>query len=872
MPSIYNELHTPLDEYYISPSIDDYSLHPTPNRPTTYYVSALCGAGKTVALADVIAEETKNPFSRNFLYVCPTKILMTEFQKHLEDRQVARVKSFNGDLIAQTTVSSAVVSYCRAEVATNGGHVLLITHATFIALSRFFNRSEWDIYIDEAPQITDYEFVNITHSYVLLRDIIGAKPYNGKLIELFIKNKVEFDSRRRSEDSGLVAFTKLFKWLRADNYRVFTSIQAFDALQGPAPAQNSKRDARFPYVAEVQSEIFSGVTIMGANLEKHMVFDLLKRSGHTLRENQKICSRLIYRNYPPETVARLTTYYLIEGSYSKGKAAKPSNKGKVLIETMHEAALNAVDGQEFVFLTNKDTYGAMHYANNGQELPHKSSGLNSFQHHTIFVSLAAFKRDETNKSLHAALGYGKECLQHTTEDEELHQAIMRTNLRVRTSTKKVIAIFSDTYAAGRLTNLIGSAKPSLLGDIEIIKEISPLSSDNFKSSLTQTQKNQNRNAQKLKKRLWMNEENTVFSYREDVSLVPDDLMSKDTKSTIQTEHIEQSDYHIDAGKRQVCLLKAIRVADRSHPPDEFTLRLTLHKSIYDKSPESHRSAAFSISEFVDEFRTQKSHTIAKKEKLTLFNPSQFDTFSPYDEYRTKSNFVYASAVVLDFDKGTMTPEQFEDVFWHHATSIRKFSFLNCNTFSRSPEQPNRFRVVIPLATPIRSVQGYERVVDWIQYTLMEELPDDIVIGLDKKSRSAVQSYYLPCTNQKHPKSAFLRSYGLNKKEFKRWGLKTSGFEQSIPLTGERGTTETVHIVGAADRDRFESLRSEIEALMAMSEGRHERYFQLTWDLRNVSVSYDEARSILLHIAKGEEKMIRKAHCNLQTVKKKAGWN
>ena len=45
MPSIYNELHTPLDEYYISPSIDDYSLHPTPNRPTTYYVSALCGAG-----------------------------------------------------------------------------------------------------------------------------------------------------------------------------------------------------------------------------------------------------------------------------------------------------------------------------------------------------------------------------------------------------------------------------------------------------------------------------------------------------------------------------------------------------------------------------------------------------------------------------------------------------------------------------------------------------------------------------------------------------------------------------------------------------------------------------------------------------------
>ena len=349
-------------------------------------------------------------------------------------------------------------------------------------------------------------------------------------------------------------------------------------------------------------------------------------------------------------------------------------------------------------------------------------------------------------------------------------------------------------------------------------------------------------------------------------------MSKDTKSTIQTEHIEQSDYHIDAGKRQVCLLKAIRVADRSHPPDEFTLRLTLHKSIYDKSPESHRSAAFSISEFVDEFRTQKSHTIAKKEKLTLFNPSQFDTFSPYDEYRTKSNFVYASAVVLDFDKGTMTPEQFEDVFWHHATSIRKFSFLICNTFSRSPEQPNRFRVVIPLATPIRSVKTYERVVDWILYTLIETLPDDVVIGLDRKSRSAVQSYYLPCTNQKYPESAFLRAHGLNKREFKRWGLKTSGFERSIPRSGAKESTEIIHIFGASNRDGLEALRSEFNALMAMTEERHNRYFQLTWDLRKVGVPYDEARSILLQIAKGEEKMIRKAHCNLLRVKSKVGWN
>ena len=76
MPSIYSELQTTLDDYHTCSSVDEYSSHPTSNAPTTYYVSALCGAGKTVALANIIAEESQNPFSRNFLYVCPTKILM----------------------------------------------------------------------------------------------------------------------------------------------------------------------------------------------------------------------------------------------------------------------------------------------------------------------------------------------------------------------------------------------------------------------------------------------------------------------------------------------------------------------------------------------------------------------------------------------------------------------------------------------------------------------------------------------------------------------------------------------------------------------------------------------------------------------------
>jgi hypothetical protein len=44
-------------------------------------------------------------------------------------------------------------------------------------------------------------------------------------------------------------------------------------------------------------------------------------------------------------------------------------------------------------------------------------------------------------------------------------------------------------------------------------------------------------------------------------------------------------------------------------------------------------------------------------------------------------------LVLDFDNGALSPEQFVEIFWTKAGRAGKRSFIICNTFSRSPEEP-----------------------------------------------------------------------------------------------------------------------------------------------------------------------------------------
>ena len=53
-------------------------------------------------------------------------------------------------------------------------------------------------------------------------------------------------------------------------------------------------------------------------------------------------------------------------------------------------------------------------------------------------------------------------------------------------------------------------------------------------------------------------------------------------------------------------------------------------------------------------------------------------------YRRQNNFRYAYGLVLDFDNGLLSPEEFERIFWIDAGPLGKTSFIICNSFTISP--------------------------------------------------------------------------------------------------------------------------------------------------------------------------------------------
>src|SRR4051794_3850273 len=99
---------------------------------------------------------------------------------------------------------------------------------------------------------------------------------------------------------------------------------------------------------------------------------------------------------------------------------------------------------------------------------------------------------------------------------------------------------------------------------------------------------------------------------------------------------------------------------------------------------------------------------------------------------------------------TLAPEEFEPIFWHEAGLLRRRSFVICNSFSRSPEMPNKFRVIMPFKSPALSIDEFQAVHDAIVERLAEDGFDKSKSGLDPQCRSGVQPFYIPCTNRQFP--------------------------------------------------------------------------------------------------------------------------
>jgi hypothetical protein len=256
-----------------------------------------------------------------------------------------------------------------------------------------------------------------------------------------------------------------------------------------------------------------------------------------------------------------------------------------------------------------------------------------------------------------------------------------------------------------------------------------------------------------------------------------------------------------------------------------TCFLTLHKSVEASFEDDFIEQEFEWHELIKILRASSKTPVKNKGKDTfLFNPAIFEPSIDKSGYRKKRNFVVSCMLVLDFDNGNLSPEKFEDIFWHKAGKGLKRSFIICNSFSRSLEQPNRFRVMFLYKKPARSIAEHQAVFNEIVSRLEGEGFTVKDLCLDTQCKTGIQSFYMPYRNRVHPDYAFFRTHGTTRtREIERHGIDPSTY--LMHAKPEKPRSRKLVVDGDVPTTLSPELEEKKGMLMGMTENRHDLFYE-----------------------------------------------
>jgi len=226
-------------------------------------------------------------------------------------------------------------------------------------------------------------------------------------------------------------------------------------------------------------------------------------------------------------------------------------------------------------------------------------------------------------------------------------------------------------------------------------------------------------------------------------------------------------------------------------------------------------------------------------------------------YRTQDNFIQSSFMILDFDNGKVTPQAFEEIFFTKANKANKRSFVITNSFSRSKDKPNNFRVFMFYKSPVMSIQQHQIIFDDISNTLKLNGYEATTSGLDKSCRNGIQSFYIPCVNRNEQEYAFFRKHGLDRiKDINKYGIDVNAI---IKTANVIQYTDKPMAVTTSNRTHDTELKitEKRQEIQSMTEGRHKPFFDAAISMRTLGLPLNEIECELKLIAANDSKMKKK---------------
>ena len=694
--------------------------HPTaPSSSQITYVDLPCGSGKTHNLAEFFAETFRNSHFEvpaHLLYVGSSNDLIEEFSQRLcrlgvTDQRIITARHVGSDVVRQVTAHLSDRNVHR------NSHVLLITHQTFLRLPAS-SHTRWKIFTDEIPQLDWFQHLNLPKSGAFLRGLLAAYPYTERLSLVGAKSPTQLRELLNSRDTGIEAMRDALEKILSRTHHVYTYSEAFDRFDGALT--DDGQQIALPLLSVPNPSIFAGCCILGANFEQTMLFHYLKKNGRTPVRHAELTSRLRYSHYPSHVGSRTKIKYCLEHRrYSKTIRKEMTTEGITVQRALDEAISRHLGANRFLLMTNNDDQTDLLKSPNVVRLSGSPHGLNAYDQEHWFVFLSALLRTNVHEAMLVELGLSKTMIRHTTTIEAAHQAAMRTNLRIPTSNEPVHIIVPDRDTAEALGKILGCANISRLGNVEpqVKSRLDGL------PHLTPSQKNKNSIAHKVEDSLLSRDlGNPVFDDSNEIQL----NISRAPKRAEGERRLGRAKrgqgigFHNSSSSRNSLpfLLNSTNGNDfwsEIEQPDdrgidEF-IHLLFHNSEKVANADQLRAKSFSPTSLRITFERLAKKAVRNKDDVILFNPCIFRVPDDGASPKQDKNFLIASCLVFDFDNGSFSPEDFIRLFWTQPGDHRKRSFMICNSFSRAPAKPNKFRVIIPFLRPVWSKEVFQAIHD-----------------------------------------------------------------------------------------------------------------------------------------------------------------
>ena len=667
-----------------------------------HYVDGVCGSFKTTNALRFAVHAAQN-LNQLILFVQPTtKLIAQSIQNIRGISDKVCIKRYDSVSCPGSVIPDLLGFLKTWRADLDGGCVVFITHKCLWDMPFFPNRSNWNLIIDEIPDV-DFEYhLNLPDSsdFAITAALTGTECGINTMLRLKPRAEAMGQVRRwaRNPDGDdLVRVVQpLFAELTNQHSNVYVTRASWARLGIQGHGRLDVHGWRSPSVCEG----WQSVRIMGAFFEDSLLHMIWGQHGVEFRPDQQI--KVETHRHDPSVGSRVSIHFFSERTWSKhlrnkiSEADDPFSVIKLLVREVF-------GDSEFLIVANNDVPDGAFNSNflNSIRIPAICHGLNDYRHMTNILFLSALNNSPGHfVYLDKVLGISGDRLRQARTFQVMYQSIMRTALRDAGSTEPVSVIVPDIEMA----NWLGDVFP---GSRVISHEI-----ESVKGVLGAPKKARGRPQQ-------ASVSSSMDRKNKSVAKAAEMLV---TKKTIYYVFFVTADITF------------------THEANVF-------------SGELYRTTHLNWDEVRAELVSCHQEHFPKKEDNALISGALFDPTRSPQTNKGLDNTTVVNGIWLDFDGGDLMPDEFSRIF----TDVRWLMF---NSFNNGKDGAVKFRVLFPTATPMTAdmyhmiwdiiaerIRGFDYYVGPTQKANKNNLAgysEARQSGLDYSKRCANSFFYMPC--------------------------------------------------------------------------------------------------------------------------------